>query len=111
MTQAALSQFTQRVRNIYGDAQDCEQIAHEILNYCSSFCDNTRRKVLEEQTAADYQRWSEEDIILITYGNSLQKDGEKPFSTLAAFLREKLKDVLNTVHILQRRHKYYAHVV
>ncbi len=48
MTQAALNQFTQRVRNIYGDAQNCEQIASEILNYCGTFCDNTRRKVLEE---------------------------------------------------------------
>ena len=100
MTQAALNQFTQRVRNIYGDAQNCEQIASEILNYCGTFCDNTRRKVLEEATLPSHKRWSEEDIILITYGNSLQKEGEKPFSTLAAFLRDKLKDVVNTVHIL-----------
>ncbi len=100
MTQAALTQFTQRVRNIYGDNQDCEQIACEILNYCNAFCDNSKRQVLEEQTPVDHERWSEEDIILITYGNSLQKEGEKPFSTLAAFLRDNLKDVLNTVHIL-----------
>ena len=64
MTQAALAQFTQRVRNIYGDAQDCAQIANDILTYCTTFCDNTRRQVQEEPTPADASRWSEEDIIL-----------------------------------------------
>lgn len=43
---------------------------------------------------------SEKDAILITYGDSFQREGEKPLQTLAAFMREDVGDLVNGVHIL-----------
>ena len=45
-------------------------------------------------------KWSQEDILLITYGNSITKDDEGPLRTLKRFLRTYLKDEISIVHIL-----------
>ena len=44
--------------------------------------------------------WDQRDIALITYGDSLNKDGERPLQTLRRFMTERLSDSFNTVHIL-----------
>ena len=44
--------------------------------------------------------WSEEDCVLITYGNTIKNDAEKPLHTLHRFLNNYLDGVINTVHIL-----------
>ncbi|ASP48058.1 sugar phosphorylase [Cognaticolwellia beringensis] len=44
--------------------------------------------------------WSETDIVLITYGDSIIKAGQKPLQTLKGFLDNHLKDTINSVHIL-----------
>jgi sucrose phosphorylase len=44
--------------------------------------------------------FSERNITLITYADTLQKDGEAPLQTLHHFLREHLKDLISTLHIL-----------
>ncbi|KAF2956610.1 alpha-amylase family glycosyl hydrolase [Marinitoga sp. 38H-ov] len=43
---------------------------------------------------------TEKDVILITYGDSIKKNGEKPLNTLHKFLNEHVKGIINTVHIL-----------
>ncbi|MEA5542587.1 alpha-amylase family glycosyl hydrolase [Limnoraphis robusta Tam1] len=45
-------------------------------------------------------KWSQDNILLITYGNSLQKRGETPLVTLKNFLEKYLKDTITGVHIL-----------
>ncbi|MFT6421862.1 MAG: sucrose phosphorylase [Thalassolituus sp.] len=100
MTQSALEQFTHRVSEIYGEAQNSSVIARDILQICQTYCDKNSRKLLEEPTLSDHTRWSEKDIILITYGNSIQTADETPLDTLATFLRERLTGVVNSVHIL-----------
>lgn len=44
--------------------------------------------------------WSEKDAWLITYGDSVNKEGEKPLVTLNQFIKNRLSDVVNGVHIL-----------
>ena len=44
--------------------------------------------------------WSEEDCVLITYGNTIKNDTEKPLHTLHRFLNNYLDGVISTVHIL-----------
>jgi len=44
--------------------------------------------------------WSERDVWLITYGNSVISPHEKPLATLNRFATEKLKGVINGIHIL-----------
>lgn len=46
------------------------------------------------------ERFSERDITLITYGDTLRREGEAPLETLRRFLTSHLRDVLSTVHIL-----------
>lgn len=44
--------------------------------------------------------FSQRDIVLITYGDSLHKKGEAPLNTLYKFSKRYLKGVFSTVHIL-----------
>ncbi len=43
---------------------------------------------------------SANDMVLITYGGSLVKDGQAPLATLRDFVREHLLEAVNTVHLL-----------
>ncbi len=43
---------------------------------------------------------TQNDIILITYGNQVFHHGETPLATLSRFLNEYVQDVVNSVHIL-----------
>lgn len=44
--------------------------------------------------------WNENDIIVITYGDSIRTGNETPLDTLSDFLHTRLSDVVNSVHIL-----------
>ncbi|VUD40941.1 Sucrose phosphorylase [Thalassocella blandensis] len=44
--------------------------------------------------------WNEQDAWLITYGDSINAEGEKPLVTLNKFLKERLAGTVNGVHIL-----------
>ena len=44
--------------------------------------------------------FSEQDTVLITYGDMVQEAGERPLQTLYDFLAGTIKDSINTVHIL-----------
>lgn len=45
-------------------------------------------------------RVSERDVVLITYGDLLRREGEPPLQTLQTMLRTYLSDVISAVHIL-----------
>lgn len=45
-------------------------------------------------------KWTERDIVTITYGNSIQESGKKGLETLHQFLNAKLADIVTTIHIL-----------
>lgn len=46
------------------------------------------------------QRLSEKDVILITYGDQVQSGAASPLQTLHRWLDDRLKGIVNTVHIL-----------
>lgn len=73
--------------------------------YKSSYTDSILRKLAN--TLEKYQRkeinkakWDEQDIVLITYGDSIKTTDEKPLNTLQHFLKENLQNQLTIVHIL-----------
>jgi len=45
------------------------------------------------------ERINEKDVILITYGDMVKDEGEKPLKTLGRVLKEYLVDLISTVHI------------
>ncbi len=53
-----------------------------------------------EQKPKEQDRWCEKDVILITYGDSLNATDEAPLKTLNKFIVENLTDLISTVHIL-----------
>ena len=56
----------------------------------------TQLSISAESTAY----FDERDAVLITYGDMVQEAGERPLSTLASFLRQHLRGIINTVHLL-----------
>jgi sucrose phosphorylase len=61
---------------------------------------------LLEKYAADLKKenlkkWSENNVLLITYGDSIYSDsGDSPLETLSKFLEERLQNTITGVHIL-----------
>ncbi|WP_373090899.1 alpha-amylase family glycosyl hydrolase [Zhongshania sp.] len=49
---------------------------------------------------AHKNHWDEKDALVITYGDSILRDGEWPLHTLHDFLRRELRGVVSGVHIL-----------
>lgn len=84
-----LKQIKQRLDFIYGD-----KITEDIYDKYLAVFEKYKRatKVTE--------LWSEKDVFLITYGDSLLDEGEKPLNTLHRFVKEKLSDAISIVHIL-----------
>ena len=46
------------------------------------------------------EMWNERDVVLITYGDSLKKEGEDPLSTLHQFCNRRLKGAIKVIHLL-----------
>ncbi len=44
--------------------------------------------------------WTHKDVVLITYGDSIQSPGQRPLQTLRSFLKRHLPDAFSMVHLL-----------
>ncbi len=54
-----------------------------------------------QRAPVQYQNhWDQRDAVMITYGDTLLNEGEKPLRTLLAFLDEHAGGCINSVHIL-----------
>ncbi|MGS2720220.1 sugar phosphorylase [Paraglaciecola aestuariivivens] len=52
------------------------------------------------QPKQHHNNWSQQDIMLITYGDSIEQENQKPLHCLHEFLTQYCKDTINSVHIL-----------
>ncbi|MEJ2751774.1 MAG: alpha-amylase family glycosyl hydrolase [Candidatus Promineifilaceae bacterium] len=79
---------------LYGEeraAEICERLERIV----------TRRKVgIDARGAGKTEMFSQRDAILITYGDMVRADGERPLQTLHEFLSAAVGDSVNTVHLL-----------
>ncbi|MDX1754682.1 MAG: alpha-amylase family glycosyl hydrolase [Marinobacter sp.] len=92
MANALQSRLAAMLEVVYPDL-DCDYLAGELMEAMG----------LEAEAPAPpahHNNWSESDILLITYADSVQATGEKPLVTLRRFLHEKLADTVPAVHIL-----------
>lgn len=72
---------------------NAEEICQQLLSIMR-LDDNT-------PTPANHQNhWNQEDIVAITYGNSLLKETEKPLHSLHQFFNKHLKGTINSLHLL-----------
>ena len=80
---------------IYGEDQ-----AEDIFQRVNHRLETFREKHPELAKSSPGERVSQNDTILITYGDMVRQDDQSSLQTLAAFLKKYLGDVVSTVHIL-----------
>lgn len=101
-TAIALESYNESLQNLYKrfeyiyskeEASDCLERFKTLIGRYSISLNNSRKKE---------RGWSEEDILLITYGDSIVKEGEQKekLSVLREFLNTYLSDTINSLHIL-----------
>jgi sucrose phosphorylase len=90
-TEELKSRIRKRLTAVYGSFPLSESDFEGLLKAISG---------LKKQKAHIEYKWNEKDIILITYGDSIRKEKEKPLSTLHNFMKEYFGDIINYVHIL-----------
>ncbi len=80
------------ITQIYPE-QDAEQLSKRLIDAMG--IDGNCKQPMYHQDL-----WTEEDIAVITYGNSFLRDDETPLDTLWHFLSNYLHDSISIVHIL-----------
>ena len=78
--------------HIYGD-QDGGRAARRILPLLEAF---PKQEARQRQEAF----FSESDVVLITYGDSLMQKGEKPLTTLKRFADTHFRETFSAIHML-----------
>ena len=85
------SQICQHLGFLYPDA-NVDRLADEVIAIFDGF---------EQQTPLPLRElWSQQDSLLITYGDSIVDDKLGPLETLQHFLSEYVKDAVSAVHVL-----------
>ena len=88
--------LTHHLRFIYADTSlpmAIESVADELIQ-------EMRLEQVCCNVAPHQNRWSQRDVTLITYGDSIESADEFPLVTLKRFLDEYCAGLVNTVHIL-----------
>ncbi len=80
----------ERLRCLYNE-EDAQRAAKEVENLIAGY---------RQRIDSKPYRMTQEDVILITYGDQVVRPGEEPLETLYHFLHHYVKEVINTVHIL-----------
>ncbi len=75
---------------------DCDALTKRIIDLFWS----DKAQVIERQEIAEKHLWDESDIVLITYGSTIQSEGQHSLKTLHRFLKEHIGQTIGAVHIL-----------
>ena len=73
------------------------EFIHPDLSSLESYIE---QKINELKKKEEPQLYSEKDVILISYPDQFQATGMSPLRALDLFIKEDLKSILNSVHIL-----------
>ena len=92
-----MNNIKKRLEFIYG--KDYEIIFQKLKKIMDSYKDNKVIKSKREKYKDKISLY-EKDSIVITYGDSIIKDGEMPLVTLHKFLKKYVKDSVSGIHIL-----------
>jgi sucrose phosphorylase len=89
----------ERLTFLYGEqkAHVCFKELERIMRVYYAY--KTPHMIQMEETLNAHERFTEEDVILITYGDLIQGKDRKPLEILADFTKY-LKGAINTLHIL-----------
>ncbi len=83
------------------DKQKAEICLNEIDRLLKVYYAHKSPEMIEwEKTFNNKNRFTEKDVILITYGDLIVKEGESPLKTLSDMCDKYMEGVINTLHIL-----------
>jgi len=70
--------------------------------YPSAFREEYVNRILEllKAPSGPGPLWDQNDVVLITYGNTISAEREKPLVTLGRFLEDQIGNAISCVHIL-----------
>ncbi|MCB1120747.1 MAG: alpha-amylase, partial [Verrucomicrobiae bacterium] len=88
---AQFDQVKRRLHRLYGD--QAERCIERFLMMVGAYGVGLNPFPVDEL-------WNERDVVLITYGDSIRKEGEAPLQTLRTFCNRRLKGAIKVVHIL-----------
>lgn len=79
-----------RLLQVYSDKDTVQNLIREMKKRFAKYSGTVCEK-----------KWVDEsDIVLITYGDSIQKEGRKHFRTLRQFMEKYVGDAISAIHIL-----------
>jgi len=89
-----------RLVSIYGE-ESASGCMPELVRICQVYYAHKPDMLIEwDKNFEIGERFTEKDVILITYGDLISGKGENPLNKLAKFCDKLLKDGINTLHIL-----------
>ena len=94
-------------------ANSLDQLQEKVINHLAFIYPSSDQQALADKLIGlmrlnefcyppvqQHNHWTEQDIAVITYGNSITCESEAPLKTLRHFLHQHLFNTINTVHIL-----------
>jgi lysophospholipase L1-like esterase len=84
--------FKQRLAAIYDDETTVDYLSERLVDLVNRY--KERVPVLPQRM------WDQTDALLISYGDSLLKEGEAPLATFAEFAETYLRDAITFIHLL-----------
>jgi glucosylglycerate phosphorylase len=90
----------QKLVVLYGKAkaEECYREIERLMKVHHAY--KTAEMIADDQAFDPGQRFTEKDVVLITYGDLLLSPGKRPLQSLSDFLDRFLRGAINTVHIL-----------
>ena len=88
------------LERLYGSAR-AESCFIEVERVMQVYFAHKPPQLIENDSAFDpYNRFTEKDVVAITYGDLIQSPGKKPLATLVSIVDAYLRGTVNTLHIL-----------
>lgn len=99
------SRIAQRMIFLYGEVL-AEKWTCELERICRVHYAHKTPEMVEDENKLDpLERFTEQDVILITYGDLIHGNERSPLHTLSKFCGKQLQGCINTIHILP----FYPH--
>ena len=100
MSSKTRERMRRRLAFLYGERQ-ADEYMPELERILKVHHAHKPREMLEKEEGYDpKERFSERDMILITYGDMVKGDGDTPLSALHNFVNTYNRGAINTIHIL-----------
>ena len=96
--------FSERIRSklefLYGK-ESIDEVYEELLRIMRVYYAHKTPEMMRWERDFDkVERFTEKDVILITYGDLISGNNKKPLVTLSKLCNEYLRGVFNTLHLL-----------